>query len=222
MRLILLGKPGSGKGTHARTIAGKFGVPSVATGDLVRAIMIEKSALGAAFRACSESGRLVPDEMVLSLVKQRLQEADCARGYLFDGFPRTLEQAKTLDQWLVEGKSKLNRVVWLEVGDTELVERAIGRRSCPKDGAVFHVKYRPPQKAGMCDQCGGVLIQREDDTREVVAMRLKEYERKTSQVRSFYSDRGLLSVVDGLGAVEEIGERILDAVTGDTEERAVS
>lgn len=212
MRIVLLGKPGSGKGTQAKRLAGHNGVPAISTGDLIRAAIARGTELGERFKAFTTSGQLVPDELVLALVKERLEESDCARGFVLDGFPRTVPQAEALDMMLSEKGIPLTSVIHLAVPDTILVERATGRRYCPVDGSTYHVVFAPSVVNGMCDKCGVPLLQRDDDREDVVVARLREYESKTLPLLGFYWDRNLRVDVDGVGSLAEVEERIAAAL----------
>jgi len=212
MRLILLGKPGSGKGTQARRIAEREKIPAIATGDLIRAAIAQKTALGQEFHSYTSRGKLVPDELVVAMVTERLAEADCSAGYLLDGFPRTIVQAEALDRILADKETPLDVVLNLAVPDGVLVERAVGRRSCAKDGSSYHVKFAPPRNEGKCDVCGGPLLQRDDDREQVVASRLQEYAAKTAPLIEYYQKRGLLREVDGVGTLEKVQELLEQAL----------
>ena len=215
MRLILLGKPGSGKGTQAKPLALWAGIPAISTGDLIRAAIASGSELGEEFRSYTDRGELVPDELVVALVERRLKQPDAAEaGFLLDGFPRTVPQAEALDAMLARHGMPLDGVVYIDVPDAILVERASGRRVCPEDGSSYHLRFAPPKHPGRCDLCGGPLIQRDDDREDVVKARIQEYARKTKPLVGFYEARGLLRRVDGEGRPEEVTERVEKAVRG--------
>lgn len=208
MRLLLLGKPGSGKGTQAKRIAADENIPAISTGDLIRAAIAEGTKLGHEFKSYTDKGHLVPDELVLAMVEERLGDDDCAGGFLLDGFPRTVPQAETLEEWLGEHDAPIFAAVDIAVPDEALIERAGGRRFCPRDGHSYHIRFAPPQNEGACDQCGGALEQRADDREEIVRARIKEHEKKTQPLVGFYDARGLLRQVDGVGTPEEVEARI--------------
>lgn len=192
MRAVLLGPPGAGKGTQAVRLVEKYGVPQISTGDIFRANIKEGTELGKKAQEYTNSGRLVPDELVVELVKDRLQQDDCKNGYLLDGFPRTIFQAEELDMFLEEQGQKLDAVVNFEIEGEVLIERLTGRRLCKDCGASYHTKFSAPKVDGVCDKCGGVLEQRKDDTRETAEDRLRVYEESTAPLIGYYSNTGAL------------------------------
>lgn len=198
MNLILLGPPGSGKGTQATKLLAEFKVPQISTGDILRKAIAAGTELGKKAKPLMDAGKLVPDELVIGIVEERLKEPDCNGGYVLDGFPRTIPQAEALEVMLDRNGKKIDRVVSLEVKDEAIVDRMGGRRSCPKDGSVFHVKANPPKVAGKCDACGGDLVQRADDVPETVQKRLTEYAKNTAPLIAFYEKRGLVAHIDGM------------------------
>jgi len=208
MRVVLLGKPGSGKGTQARRIAKNANIPTLSTGDLIRQAIKTGSELGKQFRAYTDKGALVPDDLVLAIIEERLDKDDCKNGFLLDGFPRTIPQAEALERWLKEHGAPLDCALNINVPDSALVERAVGRRFCPQDGSSYHVKFAPPQVEGLCDQCGAALEQRNDDRADVVMARVEEYNNKTAPLVNFYKSRRLLVEVDGVGTPKDVGVRI--------------
>lgn len=193
--VVLLGPPGAGKGTQASRLAGELGLPHVSTGDLFRENLSNGTPLGQQARAFMESGRLVPDELVLEMLFSRVSAPDCASGYLLDGFPRTHGQAQALEARLPDSWGL--RAVLLQVADEILIERATGRLVCRACGKVHHERFRPPARPGVCDACGGTLEKREDDRPEVVQERLQVYRRQTEPLVAYYRDRGVLDVIDG-------------------------
>jgi adenylate kinase len=210
MNLIFLGPPGAGKGTQAEAIITTFGIPQVSTGDIIRAAIRQNTPLGAEFKSYSDRGALVPDELVIRLVEERLAQSDCAGGFLLDGFPRTVAQAEALDGLLARMGRRLDHVLLLEVDDSVLLERITGRRSDPETGRVYHVKFDPPPA-----EVAARLIQRPDDREEVLTKRLQEYHEKTAPLIPYYAKTGVLRRIEGTGAVETIRERIM-AVLGRT------
>ena len=185
MRAVLLGRPGSGKGTQARRISAQRHIPAISTGDLFRQAVSEGSPLGKRFKGYLDQGLLVPDDLVLSLISERLAAPDCRRGFLLDGFPRTIAQAEALSAWLEREGTPLDAALNLTVPDAALVERAMGRRFCAACGASYHVKFAAPKKDGICDACGGTLAQRSDDKDDVVRARVEEYTQKTAPLLGF-------------------------------------
>lgn len=211
-RVIFLGAPGAGKGTQARHLAAEWGVPQVATGDMLREAVAAKTPLGLEAKRHMDSGGLVPDDVVIGLVEERLGRPDAAPGFVLDGFPRTAPQAEALDDMLRRRREALDRVVFLEVGREELLRRLTGRRTCGTCGTAFHLVSAPPKTAGRCDKCGGELTQRSDDTRAAVATRLDVYEKQTAPLLAYYRDRGLLASVPGEGAMARVADDIRKAV----------
>ncbi|MGD0289394.1 MAG: adenylate kinase [Candidatus Binataceae bacterium] len=212
MRLVLLGPPGAGKGTQARMLETRLGVPQVASGDLLRSAVRSKSALGLEAKGFMDKGALVPDELVLKLVDARLRERDAMKGFILDGYPRTVPQAETLARMLDARGEKLDRVVAISVPDEEIIKRISGRRTCRSCGAMFHLIYDPPRNMGLCNSCNGELYQREDDAEDTVRMRLQVYAASTRPLLEHYERLGLLSPIGGIGRTEEIESRILDAI----------
>ena len=208
MRLVLLGPPGAGKGTQAVHIARVFGVPCVATGDIFRANVRQETELGREAKAYMDRGDLVPDEVVIGMVTDRLSQPDAISGFLLDGFPRTVPQAMALEDYLANNNRPLDVVLRFNVPESEIVRRIVNRRSCPEDGTVYHLEFNPPRKDGVCDVCGTPLVQRKDDTEEVVRHRLEEYHAKTEKLEYFYWERGLLRDVDSVGPVEDVAKRV--------------
>lgn len=214
VRIILLGPPGAGKGTQAGTIAEAFGIPHISTGDILRANVREGTPLGTEAKRYMDAGDLVPDDVILGMVGDRLSQPDATEGFLFDGFPRTVPQADALEALLVERDQPLDVVLRLAVDQSELVSRLTGRRTCTECGAVFHVDHNPPQVEGRCDVCGGDLVQRDDDREDVVLNRLEVYRSQTEPLEQFYWERGLLRDVEAVGDVDDISARILKVLRG--------
>jgi adenylate kinase len=207
VRVILLGPPGAGKGTQAGTIASTYAIPHISTGDILRANVREGTELGLEAKRFMDAGELVPDDVIIGMVGDRLAQPDAANGFLFDGFPRTVPQAEALEALLAERDQPLDVVLRLAVDEDEVVSRLTGRRTCTACGAVFHVEHQPPATEGVCDACGGELVQRDDDREDVVRNRLEVYRRSTEPLEEFYWNRGLLRDVEAVGSVDEVAER---------------
>lgn len=210
--LILLGAPGAGKGTQAQRLATRFGIPQISTGDMLRAARREGTPLGKKAESFMTAGKLVPDEVVIGLVEERLRQPDAKAGFILDGFPRTIPQAEALDAVLQKLGRKQLRVIDVQVPEQVLVERLGGRLSCPKDGASYHVKFTPPKKDNVCDVCGTALVTRADDKPEAIAQRLREYHEKTAPLVSYYKSKSVLRTVDGVGELEVVLDRIVRAL----------
>ncbi len=211
MRLLFLGPPGAGKGTQARELAAELGVPQVATGDMLREALAQETPLGLEARRYMDAGALVPDGVVIGLIAERLREPDAERGFILDGFPRTIPQAEGLDRLLKDLGQGLDRVVYFDVSEPELRRRLTGRRSCPGCQATFHLVSAPPRVEGRCDRCGSELVQREDDREATVRKRLEVYARQTAPLLDYYRDRHLLVSVTGEGDITAIRRAIRDA-----------
>jgi adenylate kinase len=212
MRLVLVGPPGAGKGTQAEFIADRFSIPKISTGDIFRANVSGGTELGKLAKQYMDAGDLVPDEVTIAMVRDRLGEPDASAGFLLDGFPRNVAQAYELDSILGDLGASLDVVLELEVDNEEVVKRLSGRRTCRKCGHIWHVEYDPTKVEGVCDKCGGELFQRDDDKAETVRHRLDVYAEQTSPLVEFYSGRGQLVVVDALGPVEDVTERAIMAL----------
>ena len=214
MRVILLGGPGAGKGTQADFICREFGIPKISTGDMLRAAVKAGTPLGLEAKYVMESGGLVSDDLILNLIRERLKEADCAPGFLFDGFPRTIPQAEGLDAISVQ----IDRVIEIAVDDEEIVSRISGRRVHPNSGRTYHTVFNPPRVAGVDDETGEPLVQRDDDREDTVRNRLKVYHEQTEPLIGFYSTRAQqdpkikYSRVEGVGSVDEIRARVMGAL----------
>lgn len=213
MRLVLLGPPGGGKGTQSRTLAAELGVPHIATGDLFRAEIALDTELGKLADSYISHGNLVPDEVVNSIVRERLGQPDCS-GFVLDGYPRTVPQAGALESALNHYGRPLQAAIEIDVPDDSIVERAVGRQICPACDAIYHLTAKPPRRLGICDNCGSVLVVREDDQPSTVRRRLQIYHRITEPVLEFYRGRHVLYKIDGLGHPDEVGKR-LRAIIGD-------
>ena len=212
MRIVLVGPPGAGKGTQAQFIASHLSIPKISTGDIFRMNVSQGTELGREAKAFMNRGDLVPDSVTIAMVRERLAEDDAGDGFLLDGFPRTLTQAKALDEILDEMGTKLDVVLELVVDDDEVVRRLSGRRTCRVCGRVWHLDFDPPARDGICEQCGGELFQRDDDREETVRHRLEVYAEQTTPLIDFYADKGILVGVDATGPVEDVTERAINAL----------
>ena len=213
MRLVLLGPPGAGKGTQARMLGTRLNAPQVASGDLLREAARSRTPLGLEAKRYMDKGALVPDDLVLKFIVQRLSQPDAAAGFILDGFPRTVAQAETLDGMLKEsGAQRLDKAVAIIVADDEIVKRISGRRTCKNCGAMYHLIYDPPRNYNLCNSCNGELYQRDDDAEDTVRMRLEVYAAATRPLLEYYGREGLLVQIDGIGRPEEIQQRILSAL----------
>ena len=212
MRLVLVGPPGAGKGTQAAFIASHFAVPKISTGDIFRANVSEGTELGLEARKFMDAGDLVPDEVTIAMVADRLSDDDATEGFLLDGFPRTVHQAEVLDGMLADQSVALDLVLELVVDDEEVVRRLSGRRTCRRCGHVWHLDFDPSTRDGLCDRCDGELFQRDDDAEGTIRHRLEVYADQTSPLIGYYGDRGLLRGVDATGPVEDVTDRAINAL----------
>ncbi len=212
MRVVLVGPPGAGKGTQAQFLASHLSIPKISTGDIFRDNVSHWTALGRRAQKYMDRGDLVPDEVTIAMVTDRLADDDAQAGFLLDGFPRNVPQAETLKKMLAAWDTKLDVVLELVVDDDEVVRRLSGRRGCRRCGRIWHVVFDPPVVAGVCDDCGGELFQRDDDREETIRHRLEVYQQQTSPLVSFYADEGTLLGLDATGPVDEITERALRAL----------
>ena len=215
MRLVLLGPPGVGKGTQASAIVAKYNIPHISTGDIFRANIKQGTELGIQAKGYMDKGLLVPDGVVVSIVKDRLSEADCKNGFLLDGFPRTENQAEVLEEELLKMGIKLNKVVNIEADKDILIQRAVGRRICKECGTSYHILFNPPKVTGICDLDGGELYQRDDDNEETVATRIEVYLSQTQPLIQFYEKRGLIVNIDGTKPIDETFNAIVEALERD-------
>lgn len=209
MKLILLGAPGAGKGTQAEIISEQFNIPTISTGNIIRAALKEGTEMGLRAKAYTERGELVPDEVVIGIIRERLNENDCANGFILDGFPRTIPQAEALDSMGIAVDAALS----IEVADSEIVKRMSGRRVCPACGASFHTEYKKPAREGVCNACGEALIIRKDDEPETVLNRLKVYHDQTEPLKDYYKNQGKLLEVEGQDKVEDTTALVLKALS---------
>jgi adenylate kinase len=210
MRVVFLGAPGVGKGTQADRVAERYGRAKISTGDILREAVRKQSPLGLQAKVCMDQGKLVSDEIVIGIVRERIKEPDCMSGFLLDGFPRTVQQAEALSGMLVSSRLRLDCVLNIAVPREDLVRRLTGRRSCPSCKTVFHVDFAPPKREGLCDRCGAGLVQRSDDCRETVEARLTVYEEQTAPLIAYYQRHGLLREVNGAGDIDAIHQRIVE------------
>ncbi len=209
MNLILLGPPGAGKGTQAKRLQKSLGIPQLSTGDMLRALASQGSELGLKAKGFMDAGQLVSDDVMIDMIAERIDETDCGKGFILDGFPRTVAQAEALDQMLGRLKRKLDRVIEMTVDDEALVERITGRFACARCGAGYHDVFQQPRKDGVCDACGHTeFVRRADDTAETVRARLEAYHAQTAPLLPYYRKRGVLSSVDGMAGIDAVARQI--------------
>ncbi len=209
MNLILLGPPGAGKGTQAKRLQESLGIPQLSTGDMLRALASQGSELGIKAKGFMDAGKLVPDDVTIDMIAERIDEPDCGKGFILDGFPRTLAQAEALDEMLGRLKRKLDRVIEMTVDDEALVERITGRFACARCGAGYHDVFQRPREDGVCDACGNTeFVRRADDTAETVRARLEAYHAQTAPLLPYYRKRGVLSSVDGMAGIDAVARQI--------------
>jgi len=208
MKLILFGAPGAGKGTQASALTAALGIPAVSTGNIIREAIAAKTELGKKFKEYTDSGRLVPDELVIAMLSERISKDDCKNGFILDGFPRTIPQAEALEELGIE----IDSVLSLEISDEEIERRMSGRRVCPACGESFHIEYNPPKKEGVCDKCGAALVIRNDDRPETVRERLKVYHEQTEPLKAFYAGRGKLKCVRSQEEVKDTTALVFKAL----------
>lgn len=208
MKLILLGAPGAGKGTQAEVLCQKLGIPTISTGNMLRTAIQEGTPVGLQAKSFMDAGKLVPDEVIIQIVAQRIAQPDCAAGFILDGVPRTIAQAEALDAAGV----RFDRVLSLEITDQEIEERMSGRQVCNKCGASFHIHARPTKAEGVCDNCGGPVVQRDDDKPETVRHRLEVYHQQTEPLKGYYQAKGLLTLVENRPTIEATTQAIMEAL----------
>lgn len=208
MNLILLGPPGAGKGTQAKMMIDTYHIPQISTGDILRAALKERTPLGLKAKEYMDKGLLVPDAVVIDIIRDRLKEPDCQKGYILDGFPRTVAQAQALDKVLADMQSAIDHVISIEVDKGELVKRLTGRRTCRQCGRGFHVIFDPPVNKDLCDKCQGELYQRDDDNEDTVRNRLDVYDSQTFPLIQYYKEKNLIRSIDGQGGIQQIFDRI--------------
>lgn len=208
MRLVMLGAPGVGKGTQAKMLSDKFGIPKISTGDILREAIQKGTDLGLKAKSYMDSGQLVPDDVVIGIVEDRLKGKDCVKGWILDGFPRTLPQAQALDGMLKRIGISIDHVMNLEVGEGEIIKRLSGRRSCENCQTAYHIYFNRPRREGVCDSCGGRLVQRSDDREETVRERFRVYKERTEPLVSYYRERGILWKIHADGDIKNVFEMI--------------
>ncbi len=209
MILIFLGAPGAGKGTQSELISKKFSIPQISTGDILRNEVALMTKLGLEAKAYMERGELVPDDVIIMIIENRIKREDAKNGFILDGFPRTVEQAKALDIMLEKNNSLISKVLLIDVSDEEIIKRLSGRRVCPICNAVYHIEYKPPKNDNICDECGHKLTQRSDDKEEVIIRRLSTYKEKTEPLVNYYNQSNRLAIIEGYGTIEDIFNNIL-------------
>ena len=208
MNIILLGAPGAGKGTQAEVICDRLQIPTISTGNIIREALKSGTEMGLKAKAFMEAGQLVPDEVVIGIIKERLAKDDCQNGFILDGFPRTIPQAEALDAMGVE----INKVIDIEVSDEDIVKRMSGRRVCEKCGASYHLEFKKPAKEGVCNLCTGTLVQRKDDHPDTVLSRLKVYHEETEPLKDYYEKQGKLTIVEGQHDIADTTAKVLKAL----------
>jgi len=214
MNVILLGPPGAGKGTQAKILTKRYDIPQISTGDILRAAVKDQTPMGIKAKEFMDSGALVSDEVVVGIVQERLGKADCATGFILDGFPRTVSQADALKQMLNAAGKTIDHVFSISVDKEELLGRITGRRTCKNCGKGFHITFDPPMVAGICDECGGELYQRDDDREETMRNRLDVYEAQTAPLIAYYGKESLLRTINGIGSIDEIQRNLLNFLEG--------
>ena len=212
MKLILVGPPGSGKGTQAKMLIEKYSIPQISTGDILREAVKEGSPLGKKAKSIMDKGSLVPDELVVGIIEERLKKPDCKGGFILDGFPRTVAQAEALDSILDKMNLEIDHLLNIEVDDRELLRRLTGRRTCKSCGRGYHIIFDPPAKENICNECNGELYQRDDDKEDTIKSRLKVYHDQTAPVVDFYKKKNMSRTIDGLGKIDEVFTRITDTI----------
>jgi len=214
MRLIFLGPPGAGKGTQAQRLAERYSLVKISTGDILRDAVSRKTPLGLTAKSFMDQGSLVPDDVVIGLIRERLKDSDCRSGYVLDGFPRTVPQAEALSKILEEQKTTIDRAISFEVPEQDLIRRLTGRRSCPACKRAYHLDFQPPQQPDRCDVCGERLIQRKDDREETVKNRLRVYAQETTPLLKYYDEQKILSKIDGRGSIDSVMNHLLEVLKG--------
>lgn len=214
MNIILLGPPGAGKGTQAKILVKQFCIPQISTGDILREAVKEQTPMGIKAKGFMDAGALVPDEVVVGIVRERLSRDDCKKGFILDGFPRTVAQADALNIMLQAMSLSVDHVILVDVARSELLKRLTGRRACRGCGRGYHVEFDPSKLSGICDECGGELFQRDDDKAETISKRLDVYELQTAPLIDYYQSQGILRIISGIGSIEEIQKKVLEVTGG--------
>jgi adenylate kinase len=212
MRIVLLGAPGAGKGTQAKKLIEKYGMPQISTGDLLRAAVAAGTPLGKEAKSYMDKGELVPDRVVLGLVEERLKQDDCKKGYILDGFPRNTAQAEALDKMLASLNMQLTAALSVDVPFEDLMKRLTGRRTCKACGQMYNIYFKPPAKEGVCDKCGGELFQRDDDKEATIKKRLEVYNAQTAPLFDYYGKKGIVKSVSGTGSIDDIFKKVTEAL----------
>ena len=212
MRIVLLGAPGAGKGTQAKKLIEKYGMPQISTGDLLRAAVSAGSPLGKEAKSYMDKGELVPDRVVLGMVEERLKQDDCKKGYILDGFPRNTAQAEALDKMLASLNMQLTAALSVDVPFEDLMKRLTGRRTCKACGQMYNMYFKPPAKEGVCDKCSGELFQRDDDKEATIKKRLEVYNAQTAPLIDYYGKKGIVKTVSGTGSIDDIFKKVTEAL----------
>jgi len=212
MNMIFLGLPGAGKGTQAKKVSSKYNIPHIATGDIFRNAIKNETPLGKKAKSFIDKGELVPDDVTIGIVRNRLKEDDCKDGFILDGFPRTINQAKALDEIMEELNTKIDLALYIKVPEKELIKRLSGRRVCEDCGATYHVEFNPPEKEGICDKCGGKLIQRSDDKEETVKNRIEVNREKTEKLIKYYNKEGILETIESSGGIDQVFNKVTSII----------
>jgi adenylate kinase len=212
MRIVLLGAPGAGKGTQAKKLIEKYGMPQISTGDLLRAAVTAGTPLGKEAKSYMDKGELVPDRVVLGMVEERLKQDDCKKGYILDGFPRNTAQAEALDKMLASLNMQLTAALSVDVPFEDLMKRLTGRRTCKACGQMYNIYFKPPAKEGVCDKCGGELFQRDDDKEATIKKRLEVYNAQTAPLFDYYGKKGIVKSVSGTGSIDDIFKKVTEAL----------
>jgi len=212
MRIVLLGAPGAGKGTQAKILIEKYGMPQISTGDLLRAAVGAGTALGKEAKSFMDKGELVPDSVVLGMVEERLKQDDCKKGYILDGFPRNTAQAEALDKMLASLNMQLTAALSVDVPFEDLMKRLTGRRTCKACGQMYNIYFKPPAKEGVCDKCSGELFQRDDDKEATIKKRLEVYNAQTAPLMDYYGKKGIVKTVSGTGSIDDIFKKVTEAL----------